>query len=588
MSKINNNKMGWGAVNEQSVSGIAPKVIIIDFNLNPTLTKFNTPVASGNEDTTIAISFGQMKTSGDEADSDGLVVGFAIKSVDSGILKIGTTLTTASLWNSVDNYIVDAVNKAFWLPPGNANGVINAFKAVAIDDVGDESFVPVQAQVNVLPINDMPTLSTPIPIIYTDTKYDDTFAPSQGFLQGSDPDGTPLTYGIYAEASVGNTVSILSVTGTMLTVNKISGAFTVTVDDHNVESGFVGKDSFIVTVSDGVNTIQKNLVVDYKQQGITETEGNDTLNGDANNNKFDALSGNDFIDGKAGADTMRGGLGNDTFVVDNIGDKVIETSALVTEIDHILSAVSFTLSANVEKLTLTGTGAINGSGNSLKNIMTGNDAANILNGGANADTLIGGLGNDTYMVDSAGDVVSETSTLATEIDKVQSAVSHTLKANVENLILLGTAAINGVGNSLKNSITGNSVINNLNGGLGNDTLVGKNGNDNLTGGLGNDTFVLDTLPNASTNRDTIADFNGAVDTIKLDNAVFTKFLTPGTVTAANFVVGANALDNNDFLVYNNANGILYYDNDGNGSNTKVEIVALTGIPSLNAADLVIF
>ena len=588
MSKINNNKMGWGAVNEQSVSGIAPKVIIIDFNLNPTLTKFNTPVASGNEDTTIAISFGQMKTSGDEADSDGLVVGFAIKSVDSGILKIGTTLATAGLWNSVDNYIVDAVNKAFWLPPGNANGVINAFKAVAIDDVGDESFVPVKAQVNVLPIIDMPTLSTPIPIIYTDTKYDDTFAPSQGFLQGSDPDGTPLTYGIYAEASVGNTVSILSVTGTMLTVNKITGAFTVTVDDHNVESGFVGKDSFIVTVSDGVNTIQKNLVVDYKQQGITETEGNDTLNGDANNNKFDALSGNDFIDGKAGADTMRGGLGNDTFVVDNIGDKVIETSALASEIDHILSAVSFTLSANVEKLTLTGTGAINGSGNSLKNIMTGNDAANILNGGANADTLIGGLGNDTYMVDSAGDVVSETSTLATEIDKVQSAVSHTLKANVENLILLGTAAINGVGNSLKNSITGNSVINNLNGGLGNDTLAGKNGNDNLTGGIGNDTFVLDTLPNASTNRDTIADFNGAVDTIKLDNAVFTKFLTPGTVTAANFVVGANALDNNDFLVYNNANGILYYDNDGNGSNTKVEIVALTGIPSLNAADLVIF
>lgn len=567
---------------------IEDRAIIIDFNINPTLTKFNTPVASGNEDTTIAVSFGQLKASGNEADSDGLVVGFAIKSVGSGILKIGATLATASAWNPVDNYIVNAIDKVFWTPPNNTNGVINAFKAVAVDDVGDESFVPVQAQIKILPINDKPTLTTPTAITYTDTLYDDTFAPTQGFLQGSDPDVNPLTYGIYAEASTGNTVSLLSVTGTKLTVNKITGAFTVTVDDFNVESGFVGKDSFIVTVSDGVNTIQKNLVVNYKQLGVTETEGNDTLTGNASDNKFDALAGNDFIDGKGGADTMRGGLGNDAYVVDNTGDKVIETSALATEIDHILSSISFVLSANVEKLTLTGTGAINGSGNVLKNVLTGNDAANILNGGSNADTLIGGLGNDIYIVDHAGDVVTEMSPLASEIDKVQSTISYTLKANVENLTLLGTTAINGTGNTLNNSIIGNSANNNLNGGLGNDTLAGKNGNDNLTGGLGNDTFVFDTLPNASTNRDTISDFNGLADTIKLDNAVFTKFAALGAVPITNFVVGSNAIDGNDFLIYNSTNGILYYDTDGNGINAKVEIVALTGMPALTAADLVIF
>ncbi|KNH43125.1 type I secretion protein, partial [Pseudomonas lini] len=93
----------------------------------------------------------------------------------------------------------------------------------------------------------------------------------------------------------------------------------------------------------------------------------------------------------------------------------------------------------------------------------------VLDGGLGADILIGGAGNDTYVVDNIGDVISETSTLAGEIDTVRSSVTFTLGANLENLTLTGAANLNGIGNTLNNVITGNDGNNQLNGGAGLDT-----------------------------------------------------------------------------------------------------------------------
>jgi serralysin len=210
--------------------------------------------------------------------------------------------------------------------------------------------------------------------------------------------------------------------------------------------------------------------------------GSDTLIGNGAANTLTGNAGNDTLDGKAGADTMIGGTGNDSYVVDNAADVITENAGEGT--DQVNASVSYTLGANVENLTLTGSAAINGTGNSLANVITGNSAANVLNGGGGADTMAGDAGDDTYVVDNASDVVSEGA--GAGHDLVKSSVSWVLGANLEDLTLSGAAAINATGNTLDNILRGNNAANTLDGGSANDTLMGNGGNDTLFGGTGND------------------------------------------------------------------------------------------------------
>ncbi len=234
--------------------------------------------------------------------------------------------------------------------------------------------------------------------------------------------------------------------------------------------------------------------VDYKIDQFTFSDDiriNNFLIGDGKANKLSGTIKNDYIDGSTGADTLTGGLGDDFYVVDNAKDKITEN--LNEGIDTVQSIINYILGDNIENLTLTGTGIINGSGNALNNILTGNSASNTLSGGAGADTLIGGAGNDIYIIDNANDKIIENLNEGT--DSIQSSVIYTLSDNLENLTLTGAAAINATGNELNNILIGNSANNTLNGGLGVDTLIG---------GAGNDTYLF----NPANAKDTIVDASG--------------------------------------------------------------------------------
>jgi Ca2+-binding RTX toxin-like protein len=210
---------------------------------------------------------------------------------------------------------------------------------------------------------------------------------------------------------------------------------------------------------------------------------NNSLTGNAGINILTGAFGNDTIDGGSGADNLIGLAGNDVYVVDNIGDVIVE--ALNAGTDTVHSSITYNLAANVENLTLTGSSIINGTGNALNNLIIGNGAVNALIGGAGddtldgangADVLTGGIGNDVYLIDNTGDMAIEN--LGEGTEAVRSSISITiLFANIENLIHTGLANLSSSGNGLDNIMTGNEGIDTLRGGLGNDTYVLNNSAD---------------------------------------------------------------------------------------------------------------
>lgn len=346
------------------------------------------------------------------------------------------------------------------------------------------------------------------------------------------------------------------------------------------------------------------------------------ITGNNRNNRLEGTNRDDVIDGRGGADRMTGRNGNDIYIVDNVGDVVVETATGGD--DDVLSSVSYTLPEHVEGLELTGSANINGTGNSVHNHIIGNSGNNVLRGmgggdllegrggmdrliggagndslwgddGAGGDTLIGGVGDDVYYVDQ-GDVVTENAGEGTDTAYVNFNYILTEGGGIENAGTFEEFSVTLIGNSQDNKLTAAEGGHVLRGEGGNDYLYfdyaetsgfgyGGAGDDRLSaitgygsprleGGTGNDLYEISgggmaflVIEQAGEGIDTVASFDNhnAMLSANVENLIMK---TPDRDQPGGPFVGrGNNLDNR---IVNESDEEFFFDLYGEGGNDYID------------------
>ncbi|MDB5433586.1 MAG: hypothetical protein JWP35_4702 [Caulobacter sp.] len=249
-------------------------------------------------------------------------------------------------------------------------------------------------------------------------------------------------------------------------------------------------------------------------------EGDDNLRGGSGSDHLYGGAGNDMLNGDDGADIMEGGLGDDTYVVDDAGDQVIEAGG--EGYDSVKASISYTLTANVERLDLMGAANLTATGNALDNTLKGNSGDNILSGLAGKDSLAGGDGHDTL--------------------------------------------IGGAGHDW------------LQGGAGaDDFMLDAVGATETAGAISTKTLN-------STSSDAITDFTHGLDRIVVQANDYAG-VNAGVLDAANFVAGTAATAAHAQFIYDAAHKALLYDADGTGSGKAVKIADINAGATVTASDI---
>jgi len=412
---------------------------------------------------------------------------------------------------------------------------------------------------------------------------------------------------------------------------------TPTATGQDQLAGLRGDDTYFVTaqsttvnenVGEGTDTVNVTLgaggffgLIDAAEVEFVNAGGAAAFN--LSGNRFNqVITGNgaaNTLDGRGGQDTLVGGAGNDTYFITTAQGAsittIIEAEATTGgTADAVSTSVSFDLAATnasyvpsnggsattaggiigIEQIYVTNamsTDNINLTGNGAAQIIVGNYGNNILDGdndtragGANTaltgtatgDTLTGLLGNDTYRVYSQNDVVREN--VGEGTDTVFTSGNYQLRAGTSIEVLAAanqasTAALQLIGNELNQTVSGTA---------GNDTIWGLAGNDTLIGGLGSDTFGFNET--GAGNADLLQDFT-AGDFIGLSTSAFAA--VGGSLDSTEFVVGTAAQDANDYIVYNQTTGQLFYDADGNGAGAAVLFATLAAGTTLGFNDFAV-
>lgn len=331
------------------------------------------------------------------------------------------------------------------------------------------------------------------------------------------------------------------------------------------------------------------------RDNLIGSNGIDVLSGRGGNDYLEGLDGHDTLHGGAGDDTFIGGAGNDTFYGDD-GDDVFyvdggQPFVLLNEVvyggsgyDIVVSTGTFSLQSNsgVEVLRAAPSAlSVSLQGDAASNWLEATAGNDTLTGGGGADTLVGGAGNDIYHVSDSLTVIQD----ASGFDVVNTSVSHTLSAGLENLAgsFFDESNITLKGNAGNNLIQGNRGNNKLFGGLGADILEGS---------FGKDVFVFDSKVSRTKNKnvDKIKDFWGVEDNIWLENKIYSKLGSGGSekkplkLSKDKFWIGSKAHDSSDRIIYNEKAGKLYYDADGTGKSQQIHIATLEKKPLLTYAD----
>jgi Ca2+-binding RTX toxin-like protein len=463
--------------------------------------------------------------------------------------------------------------------------------------------------------------------IYLVTESGDSVAES--YQQGIDEVRTTLasyTLGTDVENLTG-----LSDAGQTLTGNSLSNVLTGGRGADTL-NGAAGSDTasyawataaLLIDLQTGERSGDPAIDTLISIENLAGGRGDDTLRG---------TSAVNLLDGGAGADVLVGRGGSDVYLVDNVGDVVVEAAGQGTD-EVRTTLASYTLGSEVESLTFVGTGAVVGTGNELNNLLIGaagddvlsggagydslwgfagadtlygGSEADVLDGGAGADRMEGGDGDDMFKVDNAGDLVVELAGGGIDLVDV-SLASYQLPEQVENLRFNGSVVMlpfHGIGNALDNQLTGASLGDVLEGLGGNDTLTGNAGNDTLDGGNGDDLLVGGSGADVLTGgggadlfrfaafdsgtggaADRITDFTQGLDRIDL-SAVDTNYLVAGD--QAFIFIGTSAFSGvSGELRYTVQGGDTWIEGDTNGDGVADYAIVLTGTFAPVASDFVL-